>query len=327
MPSKDADRRRRTHGPRAHGPRAHGPRAHGPRAHGPRAHGPRLLLRKPLLIAITALALALGGASVAAGASNIEGVWSFNGGQIAIQPAAGGTFTGTVVIATAFAECVHPVGQQIWTGMTLQPDGSYQGSHQWYLASCSLNPTLGPTAWRVLTEPNGSSRLRVCFSHPGTSQPAIAPDGTSSGATYGCADSALTAPLPTAPGSNPGSNPGSGSGSTPVTGVAGEVERLSLPSSKKCLSGRQFKIHLLDPKYDPLKTVTVTLKGHKIKTARKGNYIVATINLRGLPRSAFTIKIHATTVLGHRLSASRTYHTCIRKIVNKPSKKKSSSKG
>jgi hypothetical protein len=300
MPSKDADRRRRT-------------------------YGPKLLLRKPLLIVITALALALGSVSVAAGASNIEGVWSFNGGQIAVQPASGGTFTGTVVVATTFAECPHPVGELIWSGMTLQPDGSYQGLHQWFLAppDCKRNPTLGPTAWRVLSEPNGSSYLRVCFSHPGTSQPTIAPDGTANGATFGCVNSSLTAPLP-------GSTGTTGSGTTPGTpgsGTAGLRERLTLPSSRKCLSVRLFKIHLLDPKFDPLKTVTVTLKRHKIATSRKGNYIVATINLRGLPRSAFTIKIHATTVLGHHLSASRTYHTCIRKIVRKPSKKKSGSKG
>jgi hypothetical protein len=56
-------------------------------------------------------------------------------------------------------------------------------------------------------------------------------------------------------------------------------------------------------------------------TARKGKYIVATINLKGLPKGAFTVKIHATTVLGHTLSTSRTYHTCIKKI-KKSSKKK-----
>jgi hypothetical protein len=84
------------------------------------------------------------------------------------------------------------------------------------------------------------------------------------------------------------------------------------------LSVRLFKIHLSDPKYDPFKTVSVTIKGRKFPTARKGKYIVATINLKGLPKGAFTVKIKATTVLGHSLSASRTYHTC---------KKKSNRKG
>jgi hypothetical protein len=58
----------------------------------------------------------------------------------------------------------------------------------------------------------------------------------------------------------------------------------------------------------------VTLKGHKIATSRKGSYVIAKVNLRGRPHGAFTIKIRATTVLGHHLSANRTYHTCRKKI-------------
>lgn len=63
-----------------------------------------------------------------------------------------------------------------------------------------------------------------------------------------------------------------------------------------------------------LKTVSVTIRGHKIATVRKGKYVVATIDLKGLPKGAFTVKIRATTVLGHHLSANRTYHTCLKKI-------------
>ncbi len=296
MPSKDADRHLRTGGHKL-------------------AKG-----RKLLLIAMTALALALGSAS-AAGASSIEGVWSFQSGQIAIQPVNSDTFVGTVVVATQFAECPHPVGEQIWTGITPQPDGSFWGFHQWFFekSSCQRNPQLGLTAWRVLEEPNGSKYLMVCLSAPGTTQPMVTADGSASGATYGCIKSALTAPLPviTPPPSNPGSSPGA----TPGGGVAGEVEKLSLPSAKRCLSLRRFQIHLLEPKLDPFKTVTVTIKGRKITTTRKGNYLVATVNLKGLHRGAFTIKIHADTVLGHHLTAKRTYHTCAKKPKNrKPAK-------
>jgi hypothetical protein len=258
---------------------------------------------RSLLVAI-AIVLALGVGTASAGATaGIEGVWSFNGGQIGVQRLSDGTYAGTVVAETKFAECAHPVGQQIWTGMTEQPDGSYWGLHQWYSANCQEDPQRGPTAWRVLEGANGSHYMRVCFSHPGTSQPMIAADGAPREAseyaayhvTYGCDNSALIASLPVAP-----------SGKEGVSGSEG----LTLPSAKQCLSARRFKIRLKDPKYDPFKKVTITVNGHKIATSRKGSYVVATIRLKGLPEGAFTIKVRATTVLGHHLSARRTYHIC-----------------
>jgi len=261
----------------------------------PRSRRPR----KPLLLVIaTALLLAVGATSAVA-ASSIEGIWSFGGGQIAIQPLGDGTFLGTVVAETKFAECVHPDGQQIWTDMTPQPDGSYWGLHQWYFenSGCKENPERGPSAWRLLTEPNGSKYLRVCLSRPGTSQPMIAPTGATSDVTYGCYDSALIAAVPTA-----------------TTGH---------PSAKQCVSGRRFEIHLAEPQHDPYKTVLVTLRGRRIRTARRGYYVDATIDLKGLPLGAFTIKISATTVLGIDLTGSRTYHTCAKKPKkHKPAKLK-----
>jgi hypothetical protein len=271
-----------------------------------------------LLVTATVALLAVGVASAGA-ASSIEGVWSFGGGQIAVQPAPGGTFAGIVVVATKFAECVHPVGQEIWKEMREQRDGSYWGLHQWYFeGTCALNPTLGPTAWRVLEEPDGSKYLRVCFSDPGTSQPTIAPDGMAAGATYGCVNSALTAPLPQQPTST--GSTASSSGASSTSSVAGFIQR-ELPSAQRCLSGRRFQIHLAEPRYDPFKTVRVTLKGHAIGTQHRGDYVVADISLKGLPPGAFTVEIHATTVLGIHLHGSRTYHTCAAKAKkHKPSK-------
>jgi hypothetical protein len=298
---------------------------------------PRPRRPRSLLLAIAVVMLLSVGAASAGAASSIEGVWSFENGQIGIQRLSNGTYEGTVVVATKFAECTHEVGEPIWTGMTEQPDGSYWGLHQWFLGGteCKKNPDLGPTAWRVLEEANGSHYLRVCFSHPGTSQPTIAADGAPEGpaeyaayhVTYGCYSSTLTAPLPVAPGETPPGEtppgtPGSGTGAAGSgsgtggsgTGTGGSKESLTLPSAKKCLSARLFKIHLLDPKYDPFKTVSVTIKGRKIATTRKGNHIVATIDLKGLPTGAFTVEIRATTVLRHHLSANRTFHTCVKKI-------------
>jgi hypothetical protein len=255
-----------------------------------------------LVLAVVTLVLAVGAVSANA-ASSIVGVWSFNGGDIAIQPdtAAGmeGTFVGTVVTETKFSECTHPPDQQIWTDIRMQADGEFWGLHQWYFQGpeCALNPSLGPTAWRVMEEPSGTRFLRVCLSSPGTTQPVISAEGSPTDATYGCVSSAL------------------------ATSAAASFKLVSLPSSKQCLSLRHFKIHIRDPRHDAFKTVTITLRGHRLATVRHGNFTVATVNLRGLRRGAFTVKIRATTVLGHHISGSRTFHTCIARIVKHPAKK------
>jgi len=248
-----------------------------------------------LLALIVAVSLLGVGVPTAAASASIEGVWSFGGGEIAIQPGPGATFIGTVVAEANFAECVHPDGQQIWTDMTLQPDGSYWGLHQWYFehSGCIENPERGPTAWRVFEEADGSRYLRVCLSSPGTSQPTIAADDSAADVTYGCYNSALTAPLP-------------------ISGASGLIERL-YPSAKKCLSRRRFAIHLAEPRDDPFKKLRISLRGRRIRTVRRGDYEVAIVNLKGLPLGAFTIRVSATTVLGVRLTGSRTYHTCAKK--------------
>jgi hypothetical protein len=239
--------------------------------------------------------------------SSIEGVWSFNGGKVAIQPLPGGTFLGTVVAATRFALCSHPVGEQMWTGIRPQPDGSFWGLHQWYfeVEPCAPNPMLGPTAWRVLEAAKGQHFLLVCFSSPGSSQPTIAPSGARANVSYGCFESALIAPLPSEP-------PATGRGA-----VKGFARAVSLPSTRKCFSRRVFRIHLHDPVNDPLKEVVVRAAGRRLAIVRHGRTFAATVNLKGLPKGAFTVKISLTTVLGHHLSGRRTYHTCARKAAKK----------
>lgn len=294
----------------------------------------RIARPKPLLAAIAVALLCVGGAaagtSAVAGASGteasgIEGVWSFNGGQIGIQRLSNGTYAGTVVVETKFAQCTHPVGQQIWTGISEQKDGSYWGFHQWYHADCSINSQLGPTAWRTFENSNGSRYLRVCFSYPGTTQPTIDAKGdpkdeseyAAHGVTYGCYDSALIAALPVAPGPGTPGAGGTGSGTTEAGGAgkAGNIERLTLPPVNKCLSAKLklLKIRLKEPRYDPFKTVTITVNGHRVANTQKGDFVIATIHLRRLHTQKITLSVRATTVLGHILSVKRTYHICAKR--------------
>lgn len=226
----------------------------------------------------------------------IEGVWSFNGGKVAIHSGPEGTLVGTVVEPTKFAQCIHTVGEEMWTDMRLQTDGSYWGLHQWFYetAACQKNTNLGPTAWRVLQDSTGASYLLVCFSYPGTTQPMISPSGVTANATYGpCVKSAEVAP---------------------AGGVESFANSVGLPSNQKCYSRRDFRIHLHEPTYDPFKKVLVTIGKHRLSVLRHGNTFAATVDLKGLPRGAFTVRIHITTVLGHRFSGSRTYHTCVPKL-------------
>jgi hypothetical protein len=226
----------------------------------------------------------------------IDGVWSFNGGKVAVQRQPDGTFMGTVVAATKFAECSHPIGEAMWTDMRARVDGSYWGLHRWFFegAGCVLNPQLGPTAWRVLTSSTGAHFLRACFSTPGTMQPTISLTGSTEGVSYGCADSALISPPPS------------------TSGAAGFKSAVTLPSSRRCLSRRAFTIHVRDPRNDPVREVVVKLAGRRLRVLRQGARFVSRIDLRGLPRGSFTVHIGVTTVLGHRLSGARTYHTCVR---------------
>jgi hypothetical protein len=264
----------------------------------------RPLARRALTSSPIALlaVLAFSGNVAAATANSIEGVWSFEHGAVAIQALSDGTFQGTVVSPTTFASCPHPVGEVMWTNLKPQADGSYRGFHQWFHGTqCEVIPQLGRTAWRVRENAQGARFLQVCFSNPGnTSQPTIAADGTSAGVTYGCVNSALIAALPTS--------------------HVSASKYVILPGNHMCLSHRSFKIHLHDPKNDPLKKVLVILRGRPTVVVRRGHTLVSTIDLRGLPRGTFTVKIRATTVLKHHLSSSRTYHTC----VPKPKAKKGS---
>lgn len=49
---------------------------------------------------------------------------------------------------------------------------------------------------------------------------------------------------------------------------------------------------------------TRTLRGRRLR---------ATVNLRGLPKGTFKVKVQGVTRKGHRVRDLRTSHTCVRK--------------
>ena len=244
--------------------------------------------RCTILAIATAAALALPAAAEAA--ADIEGVWAVNGGQVAVQAAADGTFTGTVVRPVAFSDCAHPVGEQLWTGVVAQPGGFYRGAHQWFAAGCRATNGRGATAYRVLARPDGSHLLRVCFADPASTEfaPAIAPHGIATSIERPCVDFDAVALPATAP---------------TLSDIA------DLPSTKRCRTSRSLKIGLREPAGDALASVIVTVDGRRLPT-QDGAAATAPIALTGLPEGRYTVKVHATTVLGRIIAGKRLYRAC-----------------
>jgi hypothetical protein len=266
-------------------------------------------LRISLLLAITATMCLAAGVASASASSPIEGVWSFNGGAVDVVGQADGSFLGIVSVQTKFADCFHTVGEEMWTGVRLQPDGSYWGSHQWYYEptaeapGCTPNSEPGPTAWRVLHNSHGEAFLRVCFSAPGSgSQPTIAADGSSAHVTYSCADSAAIGALPIVSGKE---------GSTaPKSGEISFEKSVVLPKSKQCVRSNALKIKLPGSKYDPFKELQVSVNGKRVLDVRGTKKLHKTIVVKHLPSGSYKLKVVAITVLNQRLSGTRTYHSC-----------------
>ena len=82
-----------------------------------------------------------------------------------------------------------------------------------------------------------------------------------------------------------------------------------LPSARRCVSRRNFRIRLKQPRGLKLKSAVVTLNGRRVAT-RSGRRVTAPVDLRGLPKGRFTVKISVTLTDGRKLSSTRRYRTC-----------------
>ena len=90
---------------------------------------------------------------------------------------------------------------------------------------------------------------------------------------------------------------------------------LNLPDARRCVSRREFQIHLRRPRGFVLRSLVVTVnKKTKIRLrGAKARQAKATLNLRGLPAGKVRVKIVATSTKGAKLVSKRTYRTCAKK--------------
>ena len=97
---------------------------------------------------------------------------------------------------------------------------------------------------------------------------------------------------------------------------APQTVNLGLPATKKCASRRSFKITVKLPKGEKAKSAVVLVNNKRVKSLT-GKKVTAPVDLRGLPKGQFTVKITVTTTGGKTLTQSRKYKTCAPKAKKK----------
>jgi hypothetical protein len=227
------------------------------------------------------------GPATARAAEAIEGSWLFESGEVLVEATGPGAFKGTVVKSTRFTRCAHPAGQVMWR---LGGTGTaYSGTHIWYHSDCSEDPG-GRSVWTITSTDPANFTLRFCTVTPGGGEPTFDAAGVPTGGTR-CHD--LTRILPPQP--------------KPTFSSV-----VSLPQeTRRCRSRRNFRIRLRQPKADPLVRATVHVNRRRVRVL-VGRRLTASVDLRGLPRGRYTVKIVATTASGRVVQGNRRYRTCAR---------------
>jgi hypothetical protein len=95
----------------------------------------------------------------------------------------------------------------------------------------------------------------------------------------------------------------------PETSVPGTGGIVTAPSNKVCVSRRDFPIHVQQIKGLTYSRVSVYVNGKRVAVVKKGRF-TATVDLRGLPKGRYVVKIAVLTTSGRLLTGARAYHTC-----------------
>lgn len=106
--------------------------------------------------------------------------------------------------------------------------------------------------------------------------------------------------------------PGYSSGESSLPGTEGVIVA---PSNKQCVSRRDFVIHIQQIKGVSYRSASVYVNGIPVAVAR-GARFRARVDLRGLPKGRYTVKITVTTTSGRQISGTRAYHTCAPKPIS-----------
>jgi hypothetical protein len=243
-----------------------------------------------MVIAVCATTMAFAGSASAQSTSDFANVWEFNGGQVGVIKNADKSFTGIVVRTTKTGSCVHPVGEQIWTGARLGTNLSWSGKHVWFLTGpCRLAPATGNTVWKIFKNTNGKTFLRGCYANWARPDilPVIDAAGVCSPAFASISEGAVI-------------------DSSYVARKKGTFKSIAKFPKGKCL-GKTLKLKFVDPPTDALATVQVTAGKFK-KTLTRAKL---SLNLKVADGTGkVKVSIKAKTLLKHTIKGSKTYSTC-----------------
>jgi plastocyanin len=136
---------------------------------------------------------------------------------------------------------------------------------------------------------------------------------------------AAAAPPPgVTPDATPGATaPASGPGSTPSAPGAPSVPAGTAPTAETrkgpCRSRRKFRISLREPAGVDIKSARVVVNGRRVTAVKRSvagrSRQTADVDLRGLPRGVYRVRVSALTTTGKVLRGIRTYRTCAKERV------------
>lgn len=222
--------------------------------------------------------------------------------RVSPNPAVAGevvTFDGTASKAGD-----NPVAKYEWDlngdGMYEVDTGTTRTTSRTYLAAQEL------TARLKVTDTSGISEVRempVSVQAAPPTDPAPTPPSAPAPQPP-TATAPVTTPVVTTPAPKPITPSPPRPAKLSITSVAS-----GLPSTRRCLSRRSFRIRLRNPVKAKITSATVKVNGRVVAT-RKGKRITAPVQLKGLPKGRYTVGITAKLADGRTVTGTRKYRTC-----------------
>jgi uncharacterized repeat protein (TIGR01451 family) len=89
-------------------------------------------------------------------------------------------------------------------------------------------------------------------------------------------------------------------------------QAVTLPSTRRCVSRRRFRIRIRRLRDDPIVRAEVRVNGKRVRVVR-GSRLRAPVDLRGLPKGRFKVQITVRTASGKIARGTRRYRTCTKR--------------